>query len=494
MKFKAVLFFILASVSAGFAAPPFTLEPGVRLDTASVYCVTPISGGYRMYYSSATRDHGAAGVLSSTSTDGLVWTREAGIRISTGINSPDASSITAMGLYFDPAPPSGAAPYKAYYVGISSAGVYSILRATSTDGLAWEKTSAFNIQFNSGKGYITSPRPYFMGGSSVMLYYVRDSAGLNAPADYRVYRMFSTDKGGSFSDETQLLSDTTAYSIAVSTRTDGSLLMFITAPLQGGTTGAQIITAISQTGYIFYQPATVFSTNAATNILSGVEVVRATDTYSWRAYLTLTLGGEATSYIYSGVTLKPDVSGISPARVYINDPATAFTVSGEVFSAPAVSSVTISKGLVNLPVNSVIRNSDMSLTVTAVPTAAAIGSYDVTVTNADGSFGTLSNALSVDYRPGYVTVSDNPFRPLTGGSGVCNLNVTIFYSGNVTIKAYTVNGGFVKTIYNGPVGAGTTLYPWRGDTESGAIVASGLYLLQIKGPKTDIIQKVVVIK
>ncbi len=493
IKLKAAVFLILASVTAGFAAQPFKLESGVRLGTAAVYCVTSSPNGYRMYYSSETVNYGAAGVLSAVSSDGLNWTKEAGIRISTGFNSMDASSITAMGLYYDPAPPTGVQPYKAYYVGLNSAGLYSILRATSTDGLVWGKTSSFSMQFNSGHGYVTSPSPYFMGAHTVRLHYVRDSAGGNNPANYRIYMMTSYDDGLTFSDETRILPDNVAYNIAVSTLTDGSVRMFITAPLQGGTTGAQILTALSTGGYAFYKESlAVLSTNAATNLLSGLGVVQATDTYNWRAYMTLMLGGEATSYIYSGITVAPVITGISPDNVYINDQPTTFAVSGEIF-APAISSVTISKGLNLLKVTSVTRKSDMSLSVIAESSGAALGFYDLTVINPNGSSYILPNALHVDFRAGHVAPWNNLFNPLKGAPA--RLDVFAFYAGNLSIKVYTVNGGFVKTIYNGPVSAGVNMPNfWSGDTESGAIVASGLYLVHIKGPKIDDTEKVVVIK
>lgn len=488
----AVLSISPAFAVAVCAAPNFTLEAGVRLATASVYCVTPVPGGYRMYYSSATREYSAAGVMSSSSTDGLVWAAEPGVRLSTGVNTPDASSITAMGLYFNPALAAG--PYKAYYVGLSSHGLYSILSATSTDGLAWGKVASFSIQFSSGLRYIASPSPYGMGGGNVMLYYVRDSVGAGNPADYRAYRMSSTDDGETFSAEVPLLSGTVAYNIAVSTLTSGSVRMFITAPLPGGTTGAQVLTAISPTGSSFsLESGAVFSTSPVTSVLSGLGVVRATDTFRWRAYMTLRLEAAATSYVYSGLTLSPTVTGFSPATVYINDPATDFAVTGEVFSSTKPT-VSISKGADILAGPIVTRNSDMSLTVRAVPTNAALGTYSVTITNPDGNLVTLADALKIDYRSGYVAATDNLFRPLAAAGNACTLNVTTFLGGNITIKAYTVRGGFIKTIQNGPQGAGTFPYVWRGDTTNGSTVASGLYLLHVKGPKIDVTEKVVVIK
>ena len=91
-----------------------------------------------------------------------------------------------------------------------------------------------------------------------------------------------------------------------------------------------------------------------------------------------------------------------------------------------------------------------------------------------------------------VSPTDNVFRPLKGGK--CRLDVTPLKAGNFTLKVYTVNGSFVKTIYTGPAPMGVNTYNWAGDAESGRIVASGLYLVHVAGPGLDITEKVVVIK
>lgn len=91
-----------------------------------------------------------------------------------------------------------------------------------------------------------------------------------------------------------------------------------------------------------------------------------------------------------------------------------------------------------------------------------------------------------------VVPTDNVFRPLKGGK--CKLDVTALRAGNVTIKAYTVNGAFVKTVFDGAAPAGVTTYSWAGDNANGATVASGLYLLHVAGPGVNSTEKVVVIK
>lgn len=93
-----------------------------------------------------------------------------------------------------------------------------------------------------------------------------------------------------------------------------------------------------------------------------------------------------------------------------------------------------------------------------------------------------------------VTITDNVFRPLKGGK--CSVDLTAGIDGHFTIKAYTANGSFVKTIFDGQVSAGH-LAPapaWDGRNDNGAVVASGLYLLHVAGPGADKTLKVVIIK
>lgn len=96
---------------------------------------------------------------------------------------------------------------------------------------------------------------------------------------------------------------------------------------------------------------------------------------------------------------------------------------------------------------------------------------------------------------GIVEMKDNLFRPVRNPAVRCDIGVTVFAPGNVTVKVYTVNGGFVRTIGNEPQTNGVIKhYFWDGRTAGGSIVASGLYLVHVKGPGTDKIEKVVVIR
>lgn len=472
---------------AGFCAPEFTLEAGVNLSSAAPGCVLPVTAGYRMYFSTGAH----FSVFSATSTDGVTWGVEDGVRISTSYAGTYSSSITAVGAYAGAAISSG--PYRAYYVGLSSTGIYSVLSATSTDGLTWGRDPDFLMQFGGGSRRVLSLAPYFLGSGRAILYYVRDNGGAPDPSSHRVYAATSSDSGNSFSGETEILASSGVFHVAISTLTNGTLRLFASASLLGDATATRVISADSSdaAGLVFGEPELAFSTNPLTNAIEGLAVTRSTDTYSWRMHLGLRLASPATTYVFSALTLSPEIYSFSPAAAYIDDPATDFTLGGEIFSSTAPT-VTITKGLDTVPVVSVTRVSDMQLTVRANPNGRPLGTYTVTVTNPDTRSASLGGALKLDFRPGLVAMTDNLFHPLKGETS--KISVTIFYPGTVTIKIYDLNGGLVRYLCNAPAAVGSTPYPWDGRTDSGQVAASGLYLVRIKGPKTDVKEKIVLIK
>lgn len=470
---------------AGYCAPAFELEDGVRLASATVHCVRPISGGYRMYFSSPS----AFDVFSATSPDGAAWTVEPGVRLSTPLAGFYSSSITAVGVYEGAAVAGG--PYRAYFVGLSTTGAYSVLSATSTDGLNWGRDSDFLMQFGGGARSVLSVAPYFAGAGEALLYYVRDGGSAD-PAAYRVYAATSTDSGDSFSGETQVLASTGVYHLAVSTLTSGSIRLFASGTLGAGATAAMVLAADSADGLSFpAAPAAVFSTAPASNRLTGLGVVRSTDTYSWRLYFSSVLDQSATDYAHSAVTRTPVITGFTPNLAYDNDPATNFTVFGELFD-PAIAVAAIAGGPGALTVTAVTRVSDVQLTVRALPLGAALGFYGVSVTNPGGRSAGLANVLLVDFRPGSTLLTDNLFRPLRGG--LARADITIFKAGEIEATVYTLNGGKVRELYSGPAGVGTKTLFWDGKTDGGRTAASGLYLLHVTGPKLKSTEKIVLIK
>ena len=212
-----------------------------------------------------------------------------------------------------------------------------------------------------------------------------------------------------------------------------------------------------------------------------------------------------TVYVYTGVTAGQPTSGIQAYSVsgsfdspgYYTVPVGYHTITaGQLFSA--VVKITNANNKFPIPV-------EMQITGYSGGASASGNSY----ISSDGSawqaltgipVGTPTNVTLKAYaatRPptGVVALKDSLFRPLKNPAVKCKINVTLFAGGNVTIKAYTINGGFVKTIYNGPQSTGAAVtYSWDGKNSDGTVVASGLYLIHISGPGTHITEKVVVIK
>lgn len=475
---------LCAPAAPAAAAPAFGLQDGVRVSSADVHAVTPIPGGLRMYFSTAAH----YGVFSATSADGLAWTVEPGLRLSTGAGAYnfDAGSITAMGVYLDSSLAGG--PWRAYYVGVSSNG-HALLSAFSADGLAWTPDADFAASFGGARVY--DAKPYFAGSDKVYLYYVRDGGPPHSPDARRVYLARSSDGGDTFSGEALALPTTGAWRVDVSTLTSGTVRLYVSEPSVNTSTVSRVLAADSSTGLSFSSdPVLVFSTDAARNELEAFSVARSTDGFRWRLYLTSRLDRSATSYAWSALTSSPVVTSVTPAVVYNNDAATGFTVRGEVFD-PALAAFTFT-GPAALTINSVTRVSDMELTVNATPTGAPLGKYAATAANPDGASGSLAAALTVDYRPGYVGLTDNLFRPLTGARA--RVDATIFDAGVIKADVYTINGGLVKKLYEGSAGVGTTTFFWDGSTDGGRTAASGLYLLHITGPKLEETSKIVLIK
>lgn len=482
------MFLFAASAIPALAAvqPEFTEETGVRLSSPAFH-IEQISTGYRMYFSSSDYF-----VMSATSTDGLAWGVESGVRISTQAGYYDASSITAFGMMYNPADyPSY--PYVAYYVGIDIDGNYNLLRATSTDGLLWGKSSSVGVLMQQSS-YINSPRPYRYDNTHLKLYYTRDSVGSGALTDSKMYVLNSIDHGKTFSGETSLLPSATAYSVCFSTTAPNKMHVYYTTPASGESV-ASIVKGLTSynNGLAFVQDSGVgYSTSSAKAYITGCSVVRSTESYRWRMYPSMqTIGNGDRPYVHSLLTKSPYIQQVSPNGVYQTSNATTFTVTGEIFS-DTISSFTFASGTSTMTVSSWTRDSDTQLSVVANPNGVSVGNYTATVINSDGYQFSLANAVNVDIAPGDVALTENLFRPLHGER--CKIDMTVYGSGDAKIKVYTRTGRKVKTVCDGNITVGTTTYYWDGTNDNGETVASGLYLMVISGPRLDSTQKVVVIK
>jgi len=103
-----------------------------------------------------------------------------------------------------------------------------------------------------------------------------------------------------------------------------------------------------------------------------------------------------------------------------------------------------------------------------------------------------SNLINVSFGENKITLYNNLFNPKTN---VTTLRYDLIQSGNVKIDVYTLNGEKVKTLINENKDTGVYWATWDGKDTDGDYVASGIYLVHIKGPDSySETKKVCVIK
>lgn len=482
--FAAALFVLAASARPAAAVPDFTPEGNLILSSFTAHSISPIAtGGYRMYLTS-----GDYKVVSASSTDLVNWTFETGIRLTTSPASLDTSSITAVGVHLSTA----GNFYRMYYVGISSLGYWSVLSATSTDGLVFGKESGYRLQVATGAGYIGQLAPFDVTASQLSLYYIADVNGARSPADFRVFAATSTDGGLSFSTTGVVMSGVQALGVSVSTLTDGRTRLYYTQPLTGSTTAGQLLSAISSNGASFTAESGTRLSTASPVDLGPPIVVRSTETYRWRVFSSYTQDGSTIPFVSSALTRTPVIDSFSPSQAFLGQ-TISYSITGEIFNNAVAPTVQLSvTSTPTYTAATTVAASDLSITGTFDLSAFTSDSYRVFVTNPDGVQAVKTSVLSVKLPPGSVAITDNLFRPLKGGRA--SIEVRIFQAGTVKLELYTVSGARVATLYDGPMPAGATTVTWAGRTSAGNVVASGVYLLAATGPGLKTVEKIVVIK
>lgn len=473
----------LACARGASAAPSFTAENRVFFTSVSVQAVVPIVGGFRMYLTS-----GPYHVISATCTDQVSWGFEPGVRLSTSALSNDVSSITAVTVV--PSTDS-AASWRMYYVGIDNAGRYRVLSATSANGVSWGKESGTRLANGAGFGYIGSLSGFSASATERRLYYVADQDGLNTPARYAVHAATSGDGGLNFGPGTLTLASVNAYAVSATTMTGGKTRLYYSSPLTGSTTASQILSATATDGLSFTAESGVrLSTTASVSGFGGLVVLRSTETFRWRLYSDYIIGGTTQVFVSHALTRVPTVDSFTPGVVQKGQAAVAYSLTGEIFSpAPTVSFVL---GSSTYNATTVVRADDTALSGNFDTLNRYQGFYAVAVQNADLQTGAKSGVLEIQLPPGTVTILDNLLRPTKGGTA--KVTVEVFEAGEVTARLYTVDGGLVSTLYQGPMPAGQTQFVWNGRTPAGSHVASGVYLLHVTGPNLNTVERVVVVK
>ncbi|MEE8424441.1 MAG: FlgD immunoglobulin-like domain containing protein, partial [Elusimicrobiota bacterium] len=192
----------------------------------------------------------------------------------------------------------------------------------------------------------------------------------------------------------------------------------------------------------------------------------------------------------SAITFDPLLFTMTPTNILNSGTAVPFAFTGEIFGpGPAITFFQVGT---TITATGVTVTDDLNAAGTLNPFGRGLGAYTAAYANAEGRTAYLVNAFTMDIAAGKVSIFDNLFRPLKGGS--TQITTEFFGDGRVTIKVYTLSGGLVAVLADQELPAGTYVFSWNGRTGLGSTVASGVYLVSIQGPKIDTVQKVIVIK
>ncbi|MBI3554238.1 MAG: hypothetical protein HY077_17205 [Elusimicrobia bacterium] len=490
-----------------------TLNAGVNFSSAVLVSMTgaytDAGGGARAFYIRGSSQGAisfsvSSAVFSARTADGLAFTDESGVRVSS-VTQPlveiAISSITGAtvigGL------PGGAAPggYRMLYSVIGTTGSYRLFTATSSDGINWgnQYSTAVITSLNGGLSFLGSPSMVRLNSGDLRLYFAQSPGAGNPPAVRQIYSSLSTSNGASWSAPASVFAGP-VNEVAAVKRTDGRVRLYYTSPLAAQTTSVQVLSALCSdvNGATFVAEAGVrLSTGAGLGNLSNLEVVRTTEVpvgFRWRVYYNFTPFvpvGVSTADVFAAVTDAPDITSLSPGSVFRSAPPIQFLIQGEIFD-PAMTAALALAGQANIPGTALVHTDDQNLTATFDTQNKALGQWDTVVTNANTLSATLPLSLLIDFEGGSVNLTDNLMRPLTGGK--TKIVVNTYLEGPISVKLYTTTGRNLATIFDGYVVAGAHTFFWNGSTASGRTVASGVYLLKITGPKLDTVNKIVVIK
>ena len=484
------------------AIPVFNKENGISLSSATPQAFTgenTVAGGaytlLRMFYLPAISSgapHASSGtaILSATSTDGVTWVKEAGVRVDTNtVPSVSASSITGCAIQ-----PLTGGGFRMLYSIVSTTGAFRIHSATSADGLAWANQAAVAVD-GSSTTYLGVPRLVVLTSGDWRMYYTRDFNGGNNLPDRQIFTALSSDQGATWGASSIVVS-TTAYESGVAKLTDGKVRLFYSQPPSAGSSATVILSALSTDalGTSFtLEAGTRITTPTATGAISFPVPVRSTDSFRWRLYYTYYEAYNSTGDVRSALTGAPDPLRMNPSTVYQSAGAIPVAVTGEIFSTVAgLHAVSITKGAVTLVGTSVSRTDDQNLSATFSTQGQALGLWDLTVTNADGVPTTVANALLIDFAPGTVFLRGNLLRPRDGVP--TSIDITIFAAGRVSVRVYDSDGRPVRTLQEIDRDAGAFTVTWDGKNAAGATAPSGLYFVAVNGPKIASKAKVVLIR
>jgi hypothetical protein len=297
---NGVMILLLALLStvaspAGAQSPEqWVKDNGVRIDvggpndsarTMNAGILQLPDGRYRAYYDGHVNIGGTTWILSAVSNDGIVWTKDPGIRLSPGSGAfgYDDTQVTDPSVII-----LNDGKYWMYYSGITT-GIDRrvILRASSIDGLSWTKDLSFKIVGSTG-----AMTAFHVGGPEI----VKTASG------FRLY--FSNFAG------------------------DGSFGQIIAADSPDGLswgTPAVVLTQTAQTGYLFGPTVRTLSPGTLRMYFSGGRVYSERGMFTDRIYSATSTDAGATWSHDPGPVLDFGAAGefdydrlISPSVAEVN--------------------------------------------------------------------------------------------------------------------------------------------------------------------------------
>ena len=89
----------------------------------------------------------------------------------------------------------------------------------------------------------------------------------------------------------------------------------------------------------------------------------------------------------------------------------------------------------------------------------------------------------------------NAYNNIIGAAGGrATIKCDTLSAGTISVKVYTQSGSLVKTLWDGPAGAGMHDFDWDGTNSTGGKAASGIYFVKTKGPGLNKVVKVAVVR
>jgi flagellar hook assembly protein FlgD len=104
----------------------------------------------------------------------------------------------------------------------------------------------------------------------------------------------------------------------------------------------------------------------------------------------------------------------------------------------------------------------------------------------------MGSAHKATLEQDHILPVNNVFNPNKGDA--CKVFYNVAAAGHVTIKLYTIDGVFIKTLVDKDVAAGTHSEDWYGVNMDNETVASGIYYVHIEGPGFKQTKKICVVK